>query len=1217
VVLFLLLVVTGLSTAEARAASWQWYKSDTHVHGVVSGDALDDIGIISNAAKQYGYNAIFLTDHQAGSNFPISTVVANHVQFDDSFGTKWSQDTYGSLSSTTDQLVSSPIRQGASSLHLASTSNSAGETFMVVKRGPNLRSGDLILKFSVYPKRIDASAGVYASVSLGGDETVSSSVEGYTSQGGVISPGKSTVIVWQLGNARTASPNPQARVLTYNLPYVLNGWNDYVINITTGAATRNGASISIGSGGLNDIPAADRPLDYNALQQLKMSTLSTGGTADAYFDAYNLDASSAVPSGDEFAFRNQSVHAYDTSTYMMFPSIEMGYNRHAQRFNFPITAGAEYMRFFGCTDQLMTKCAITRGIDGILPTQQTGYPAQLNHPNLPGGVKLSEIVADNYKAFGADVIEVRPDPGGVPPTTMVDIWDSILQSGNVVLGTWSSDMHKVATLAVGERGVATYLYAPTLAFAPLMRSLFEGRMYLGRNTFNGRIIFNLDPSSPEPYPARYPVYVSDATASAPVHLKITDSIASGSKVRWLVNGSQTALDSASDSYEATKNISLSGPFSYVRAELHNPAVGSLDYIGMSEPIIFSDVPGLPGGVSFHVDAIDTPDGINYTKIFTKGITSTGWDTTAKSLSLTLTDPASSLVTLEADTSALTPQRVLVDGSQIPQAGSQFAFDTATTSTWYFDQVAHRLAFKALQPASSTSVRVDFGGSADGQPPSVPSGVTAAALDSNSIQLAWQASTDDVGVVGYHVYRDGATSPAATLTTGTSWTDSGLQPSSTHSYTVDAFDAAGNTSSKSSPAASATTLSSSTTTFQAQADSYVRSDFPTANNGTSTTLRLDATPTIRTFLRFNLSGLSGTVTKALLKLTATTTGTGYSVHGGVTDNSWSETGITYTNAPAFAATAAGTTGSFASGATTSVDVTSVISGNGLVTLVVDTGSTTAMSFSSREGASPPQLVVTTAGGGSVDAQPPSVPSGVTASALDSSSIQVSWQASTDNVGVVGYHVYRDGSTLPAATLAAVTSWTDTGLQPSSTHSYTVDAFDAAGNTSAQSSPPASATTQPASGGITTTTFSPQADATVNASVPGTNFGSDAKLRIDTSPTVQSYLRFSLSGLSGTVTRAVLRIAATSGGSGYEVHALNPPGGWTESALTYSTAPPLASAAIATAPSFALGDWAAADVTSLVSGNGAVELAVTGVSTTAASFSSREGASVPQLVVTTSS
>src|SRR6266511_5204980 len=175
---------------------------------------------------------------------------------------------------------------------------------------------------------------------------------------------------------------------------------------------------------------------------------------------------------------------------------------------------------------------------------------------------------------------------------------------------------------------------------------------------------------------------------------------------------------------------------------------------MTEPIIFRDVPGLPSGVSFHIDAIDTPGGRNYTKSLTKGITSASWDGNAKSLSLTLDDLPSSLVTAEAQTTTLTPQRVLVDGSQVAQSASQSDFDAATTSTWYYDPLAHRLRFKVLQPSSITGVRVDFGGGGDTQAPSVPSAVTAAELDSSSIGVSWQASSDNVGVAGYHVYRDG-------------------------------------------------------------------------------------------------------------------------------------------------------------------------------------------------------------------------------------------------------------------------------------------------------------------------------------------------------------------------------------------------------------------------------------------------------------------------------
>ena len=86
------------------------------------------------------------------------------------------------------------------------------------------------------------------------------------------------------------------------------------------------------------------------------------------------------------------------------------------------------------------------------------------------------------------------------------------------------------------------------------------------------------------------------------------------------------------------------------------------------------------------------------------------------------------------------------------------------------------------------------------------------------------------------------------------------------------------------------------------------------------------------------------------------------------------------------------------------------------------------------------------------QPPSVPTGVTAAANGPTSVTVSWTPSTDDIGVAGYDVYRDGT--PIRTVGgSQTSFTDTTVQPSTTYAYTVDAFDAVPNTSAQSSPPA--------------------------------------------------------------------------------------------------------------------------------------------------------------------
>src|SRR3989344_4064698 len=94
------------------------------------------------------------------------------------------------------------------------------------------------------------------------------------------------------------------------------------------------------------------------------------------------------------------------------------------------------------------------------------------------------------------------------------------------------------------------------------------------------------------------------------------------------------------------------------------------------------------------------------------------------------------------------------------------------------------------------------------------------------------------------------------------------------------------------------------------------------------------------------------------------------------------------------------------------------------------------------------------GGPPDTQAPTTPTNLTASAISSSQINLSWTQSTDNIGVTGYRVYRGGTQVASP---STTSYSDTGLSPSTTYSYTVAAVDGAGNISFQSTS-AQATTQ---------------------------------------------------------------------------------------------------------------------------------------------------------------
>jgi hypothetical protein len=232
------------------------------------------------------------------------------------------------------------------------------------------------------------------------------------------------------------------------------------------------------------------------------------------------------------------------------------------------------------------------------------------------------------------------------------------------------------------------------------------------------------------------------------------------------------------------------------------------------------------------------------------------------------------------------------------------------------------------------------------------------------------------------------------------------------------------------------------TFNPVADSYVNSAAPSTNYGGSTRLRVDASPKVRSFLRFSVQGISGSVSKATLRLYAVDgSSDGYKVRS-VSDTTWGETGITYNNAPAFSSPVLGKSGSIRGSSWTQVDVTSVVAGNGTYSFGLITRSTTRIRFSSKEGTNAPQLVVETG----ADTAAPPAPTGVSASAVDFNWVNVSWAASPG--GVTGYTLYRNGTeiaTVPSSTLA----YNDTTVAPGTAYDYQVDAFDAANNRSTKS------------------------------------------------------------------------------------------------------------------------------------------------------------------------
>ncbi len=128
----------------------------------------------------------------------------------------------------------------------------------------------------------------------------------------------------------------------------------------------------------------------------------------------------------------------------------------------------------------------------------------------------------------------------------------------------------------------------------------------------------------------------------------------------------------------------------------------------------------------------------------------------------------------------------------------------------------------------------------------------------------------------------------------------------------------------------------------------------------------------------------------------------------------------------------------------------------------------------------------------DTQAPTVPSGLAGTAT-TTSVSLSWNPSTDNVGVSGYKIYRGG--VQIATSAA-TSYTDNGLASSTAYSYTVSAYDAAGNNSTQSAAFTITTSAPALTAVFTATVVASA-----VSLPGNSVAEAFIINVTTAGTAK--------------------------------------------------------------------------------------------------------------------
>jgi hypothetical protein len=166
-------------------------------------------------------------------------------------------------------------------------------------------------------------------------------------------------------------------------------------------------------------------------------------------------------------------------------------------------------------------------------------------------------------------------------------------------------------------------------------------------------------------------------------------------------------------------------------------------------------------------------------------------------------------------------------------------------------------------------------------------------------------------------------------------------------------------------------------------------------------------------------------------------------------------------------------------------------------------------------------------------------------------------------------------------------------------------------SATFTPPATSTsTQSLSNFLT---FIAEADARVKQSSPDTNYGKATTLRVDNAPEQESFIRFTVTGVSDPIQSARVRLYATDNatGNGPAIYATDPL--WNENEITWNRRPARTSEAVDNKEVINKNTWVEYDVNSLVTGNGTYGFVLAGDSSNGVTFSSRQGIQPPQLVV----
>ncbi len=402
--------------------------------------------------------------------------------------------------------------------------------------------------------------------------------------------------------------------------------------------------------------------------------------------------------------------------------------------------------------------------------------------------------------------------------------------------------------------------------------------------------------------------------------------------------------------------------------------------------------------------------------------------------------------------------------------TSFAQITTRTTTTFSDTggaagVTYRYRVRASDAAGNLSgySPISNATALDTTAPIAPGTPSFTNLTATSATANWSASTDNVGVAGYDYRLNAGTWQSLGNVTSVSLT--GLSPGVSYTFDVRARDSASNASTL----ATSTFSLSDSTPPGAPGAPVISSITGTTATATWTAATDDVAVTAYQY-RLNSGAWQALGNVLTVNLTGLTQATSYTFDVRAKDganNIGAASSVTFTTSDVSAPSSPGTP-TFSSIAMTSATVSWTAAsdnvgvtgyqyqvnsgswqtlGNVLTTSLTGLSAVTTYTVNVRArdaagnwgGASSASFTTP-------DTAAPTVPAGLTASAPNSNRVNLTWSAASDNIGVSGYRIYRNGGLIGTS---STTSYADTTVAGTTTYSYRVSAYDTAGNESGQS------------------------------------------------------------------------------------------------------------------------------------------------------------------------